>query len=85
MPQKFEFKVGESVQLRVKRAGGIYQRVVFRMLAEKSPAGTYKLLDTDRHIPINELSAAADEIGLPLRAAGISVFPKGKASKDFLI
>lgn len=85
MAEKIEFKVGGTIQLRVKRAGGIYQRIVFRMIAEKSPAGVYKLLDTDRHIPINELSAAADEIGLPLRAAGISVFPKGKASKDFLI
>ncbi|MEM3363951.1 MAG: hypothetical protein QXS93_00380 [Candidatus Micrarchaeia archaeon] len=80
-----DFKAGGSVILRVKRAGGIYQRVVFRMVAEPSAAGPYKLLDCDMLIPINELSAVAEETGLPVRAKGIPVFPKGKASKDFLL
>ncbi|MCX8200019.1 MAG: hypothetical protein N3G76_00960 [Candidatus Micrarchaeota archaeon] len=86
MPErKIEFKAGGSVILRVKRAGGIHQRLVFRMVAEPSAAGPYKLLDCDMLIPINELAALADEVGLPVRARGIPVFPKGKASKDFLI
>lgn len=83
--KKIDFKVGSSVIIRVKRAGGIYQRIVFHMVAEPSPAGAYKLLDTDCLIPINELSVVAEETGLPVRAKGIPVFPKGKASKDFLI
>ncbi len=80
-----DFKAGGSVILRVKRAGGIYQRIVFRMVAEPSPGGAYKLLDTDRQIPINELALVANEYGLPVRANGISVFPEGKTSKDFMI
>ena len=80
-----DFKVGGSVILRVKCGGGIHQRIVFRMLAEPSPAGPYKLLYTDRQIPINELSALADKVDLPIRAQKISVFPKGKTSLDFKI
>lgn len=79
-----EFEEGKSIQLRLKRSG-IFQRIVFKMTAEPSPAGPYKLLKTDRQIPINELEKLAGETGLPLRAAGISVFPKGKSLRDFLI
>ncbi len=82
---KFDFKVGGSVILKVRRAGGIHQRIVFRMLAVPSAAGPYKLLDSERQIPIHELSIVAEETGLPVRAKGIPVFPRGKASKDFLI
>ncbi|MGB9635446.1 MAG: hypothetical protein ACP5H8_03910 [Candidatus Micrarchaeia archaeon] len=78
------FEVGKSIQLRVKR-DGMFQRVIFKMIAEPSPAGSYKLLDTDRQIGIKELTQLSDKIGLPVRAAGITVFPKGKSSKDFLI
>lgn len=79
-----DFKEGGSVQLRVKRSG-MYQRVVFKMVTEPSPAGKYKLLVTDRQIGINELTQLSNEIGLPLRASGMTVFPKGKSSLDFII
>jgi len=81
---QFKFEAGKSVQLRIKRAG-IFQRIVFNMVAQPSPAGSYKLLVTDRQIGINDLSQLCEEIGLPVKAAGISVFPKGKSSKDFLM
>ena len=79
-----EFVEGKSVILRVNR-GGMFQRIVFKMVGERSPAGKYKLLVTDRQLPVNELQRLADETGLPLRAASMTVFPKGKSSKDFLI
>ncbi len=84
MVMSVEFVEGGSVQLRVKRSG-MYQRVVFRMVAEPSPAGKYKLLVAERQIGIHELSNLSNEVGLPIRAAGIIVFPKGKSSLDFLL
>jgi hypothetical protein len=59
MTQEINFKAGETIQLRVKRAG-VPQRVVFKMISQPSPAGPYKLLETDRQIPINELSIVAE-------------------------
>ena len=80
---KVEFEEGKSVILRVKRSGGIYQRVVFRMVAQPFPEGKYKLLVADRSIDFNEMTRLSNELDLPIKAGAHLVFPKGKEAHDY--
>ncbi len=81
--KSIEFKEGGSVILRVRRGGGIYQRVVFRMVAQPFADGRFKLLVADRQIDFNALTQLANEVGLPIKAGLHTVFPSGKEAHDF--
>lgn len=71
------------VEIRVFRSG-MYQRLPFKIIREKTPLGSVPYLTSDRMINMSELLRIAEEYGLPVRAKNGTVFPKGKMAKDFI-
>lgn len=74
-------KKGE-VEIRVKRAG-MFQRLPFKVVREKTLGGPVPFLTTDRFIDLPELMRIAEETQLPINSPTGKVFPKGKKSSDF--
>ncbi|MCX8175390.1 MAG: hypothetical protein N3E51_04245 [Candidatus Micrarchaeota archaeon] len=74
-------KKGE-VELRVRRAG-MFQKLLFRVVKRKTPAGEVPYLFLDRFLDLPELMRIAEEYSLPVEAKNGRVFPKGKKESDF--
>jgi hypothetical protein len=71
------------IEIRVLRSG-MFQRIPFKIIREKTPIGDVPYLTSDRIIDMNELLRIAEEYNLPVRAKNGTVFPKGKMAKDFI-
>jgi hypothetical protein len=84
MEEKLIFEKDKKVTYRIKR-GGMYQRIIFTMIEQPSPAGPYTLLVTDLQMDLPEITRLSNEIDLPIKAKNGTVFPKGKSLMNFII
>jgi len=71
-----------SVEVHAK-VSGIRQRHVLKVVREKTAWGMVPYLVGEHKIPAAELIRLAEELQLPIKCAGMTVFPKGKATQDF--
>jgi len=56
---------------------------VLKVVREKTAWGMVPYLVGEHKIPAAELIRLAEELQLPIKCAGMTVFPKGKAAQDF--
>lgn len=72
------------VEYRLKMTG-VVQLHRFNVVKEKTPFGEVPFLVpvSERPITQGELVKAADVLGLPIKASGLTTYPKGKMAKDF--
>jgi hypothetical protein len=73
------------VEYRIKLTG-VIQLHRFNVVREKTPFGEVPFLVavTTRPLTQGALVSAAEVLGLPIKASGITVYPKGKMAKDFV-
>ncbi|BCS90743.1 MAG: hypothetical protein ARM1_0200 [Candidatus Micrarchaeota archaeon] len=72
-----------GINIRV-RVAGAYVNIRFSINKEELAGGSYFIeLYTDKRVAIDDLHNIAERYMLPVRAAGILVFPKGKTKYDF--
>jgi len=83
MEEKPIFEKGKKIMYRVKR-GGMFQRVIFTMVEEQSPAGMYTLLVTDLQMDLPEMARLSNEIDFPIKAKNGTTFPKGKSLMNYI-
>ncbi len=84
MEEKPQFEKDKKVTFRIKR-GGMFQRIIFIMVEQPSPAGFYTLLVTDLQMDLPEISRLSNEINYPIKAKNGTVFPRGTSIMNFLI
>ncbi|VVB58844.1 Uncharacterised protein [Candidatus Anstonella stagnisolia] len=68
--------------LRVQRSG-VYQQLRFKIVREKSAAGSIPFIVPDRIIDLPELLRICNAAQLPLKSATGVLVPKGKMLHDF--
>lgn len=68
--------------MRVKRSG-IYQQLRFKIVREKSAAGTIPFIVPDRIIDLPELLRICESCQLPLKSGAGILVPRGKMLQDF--
>jgi hypothetical protein len=84
MEERPDFEKDKKVTFRIKRSG-MFQRIIFTMVEQPSPAGPYTLLITDLQMDLSEIARLSNEINYPIKAKNGTVFPRGKSLMNFLI